>query len=273
MPREQRRIDLAAEAVMVEAHRMAGLGHETPPRLAQDAVAAQALETEALGLGNEVTVASADGWLMGRVDRVERDDNGIRIIDYKSAVRGDLPERYERQVQTYASMWHDTFGEWPSEALVVYPLLGAVHSVSVTPEVCEAVASESAVVVRALVLERSAESLGRPGDTCRVCDFRPWCQVFWQYQQRAQSDSDALASAYLGFEGEVEQAEASGTTVRIHVRWRGKLVTFAIDATRLPHAAAARPGDVLRLLEWNLRGLRHAPQAFLSGTSELFFVE
>lgn len=66
-----------------------------------------------------------------------------RLIDYKSALRADLPERYERQLQLYALLWHETFGEWPAEAYIVYPFTGATHKVAVDPAICLQVGHEA----------------------------------------------------------------------------------------------------------------------------------
>src|SRR5207245_5848574 len=122
----------------------------------------------------------------------EHELSGARIIDYKSALRFDLPERYERQVQLYALMWHDTRGEWAAEAQVVYPLVPFVHNVVIDEATCRKVALESAELVDALHVSPAMESLASPGDVCQVCEFRPWCKPFWGWQAAEPSHSNAL---------------------------------------------------------------------------------
>lgn len=220
----------------------------------------------------EVPVKSRDGLFAGKVDRAEHGTEGTRLVDYKSALRDDLPGRYERQVQLYASMWRDTRGEYPTEATVVYPLVGTSHSVPVTPEICEQVAKEYSNIV-ASIEEQPAYRLATPGDTCRICEFRPWCKPFWHWQARERSVPVALERARLGFEGIVEQIELVEHHWRLVVRWRDALVRIIAPAERFPQLGSVGKGSRLRVLEASLRGLRHRPTATITEYSEIFVLE
>ena len=74
----------------------------------------------------------------------------MRLIDYKSATHTDLPERYKRQMQLYAWLWHETYNDWPTEATVVYPFRAQFWSVDIAPAICEQVVFEAAEVIAQL---------------------------------------------------------------------------------------------------------------------------
>jgi RecB family exonuclease len=159
----------------------------------------------------EIPVQSQDGLLAGRIDYAERlPHGGIRLLDYKSALRDDLPERYERQLQIYALLWYETFGEWPTEALVIYPFTGTAHKVVVDPAICQQVGQEARLIVEKLQEDLHAEQLASPGTVCTVCEFRPWCKPFWRWQAGHAIYSQALEKAVYGFEGTIMTLELKG---------------------------------------------------------------
>jgi RecB family exonuclease len=269
MPREQRRIERAAEAAIIEAQRIAS----HPARMEGDLpLSERTADSAAVATELEVPVTSADGLFHGRIDRVERDPSGARLIDYKSAVRFDLPERYERQLQLYALMWHDTRGEWPIEAAVVYPLMPLVHSVDVDASVCREVARQSAELAVALHVAAMPESLASPGDVCQVCEFRPWCKPFWRWQSTEPSSSVALERAHLGIEGTITTIVQQSERVLAQIAWRDAQIRLNADLTVYPQLRNAAVGTKLRVLGARLQGLRHEPRGMLSEGSEIFLV-
>jgi hypothetical protein len=275
LPREETRVERALEAVVIEAQRLARIAGEAPFEPASPAPSAVADLADAehpVVAQVEVPVRSRDGLFQGRIDRVERETCGVRLVDYKSALRPDLPERYERQLQLYATMWHDTAGEWPAEGLVVYPLTAVQHRVSVEPAMCEQVATESAQLVGRVLSARATEALATPGDVCKVCEFRPWCRPFWDWQAREEHPSVALQQAAVGFEGQVIERQQLDRHWRLRVAWRDATVTLLAEAERFPQLERAEVGTLIRALEWRLQGLRHQPQATATATSEIFLM-
>lgn len=273
LPRNETRTHLAAEALIAAAHQVRGARRSAQPyaRSVPPDESPASLETNSRA-EVEVPVRSRNGLFAGKVDRVEHGQDGTRLLDYKSALLKDLPGRYERQVQLYAAMWHDTRGEYPSEASVVYPLIGTSHPVSVAPDLCEQVSKEYTDLVSSIE-ERPAYYLATPGDTCKICEFRPWCKPFWHWQAREKSASVALERAYLGFEGVVEQIELIEHHWRLGMRWRDALVRIISPAERFPQLKKVTKGSRLRVLETPLRGLRHRPTATVTEYSEIFVLE
>lgn len=270
LPRYPERVEHALEAVIVEAQRAS----EAKARYSTAADSTAMSDVQAsTGFGAEVPVRSADGLFVGRIDSVERVAGGVRIVDYKLALRVDLPERYERQVQLYAHMWRDSYGRWPTEAVVVYPLLGSATSVAVDPATCERVKRESIAVIETLLSRRDGRLLATPGEVCSICEYRPWCEPFWAYQAGAPNESSVLERASVGFEGRVAGIEHRSGHVRLTLSWQGRTVSLVADVERFPQVVRAQVGSRVRALDWNMRGQRHQPQALATARSELFLVQ
>ncbi len=186
------RINRALEAVMAEAIRRYGSlqshgqvksGNKnitSQPNLARKSreLAQVPLELPAC----EVTVQSKDLVFRGRIDRVELISEGIQLVDYKSAYRDDLPERYARQIQLYAYLWYETTGEWPVEGQVFYPMKGTFYQVPIEEDICRQVVAEAVALIHELEENKRAYEIGMPGDICKVCEYRPWCRPFWNWQ-------------------------------------------------------------------------------------------
>jgi len=275
LPHDQSRVDRASEAILVEARRSYDSGVVGSPRLAPKAANHQ----QAVSLDNnlplievEVSVTSQDGLLHGRIDRVEHRPDGIWLSDYKSALRDDLPERYERQLQMYAYLWHQTRNEWPSGAQVIYPLVGTIHEVSLDQEKCLNIATEALQLIQHLGEEHKIERLATPGDVCQVCDYRPWCRPFWQWQAKENNTSQALAGAEWGFEGTIARINLNNHHWQLQICWRTAQVQLVAPEERFPHLAKANVGMGVRVLDTPLRGLRHQPQAIVSPRSEIFLI-
>jgi RecB family exonuclease len=280
LPRDEERVHRALESVATEALRLAKqisvgkVGYER--RGTTDTNNTHVPEMQDLGEEKvmvEVPVKSQDGLLVGRVDYAERLQTGVRLLDYKSALRDDLPERYERQLQLYALMWYETFGEWPSEALVIYPFTGAMHRVSVDPEICQRVGDEARILIKQLEEGLPADQLATPGEVCTVCEFRPWCKPFWMWQAKHASLSVALQNAVLGIEGEIISLELKDFYWKVVVKWRDAEVRIVAPQERFPQLQRARHGMRIRALDMRLQGQRYRPQAIVTESSEIFLVE
>jgi len=274
LPRNEKRVHLAAEALISAAHRVRGSARASHPRSEQESYEADPVASDhTKGEAEvEVSVRSSDGLFTGKVDRAEHTAEGVRIVDYKSALLDELPGRYERQVQLYASMWRDTRGEYPVEATVVYPLRGTAYTVELSPEISEQVAREYKDLLASME-DHPAYDLGTPGDTCKICEFRPWCKPFWHWQARERNAPVALERAYLGFEGAVDQIEEVQHHWRVMLRWRNAFIRLIAPVERFPQLRNVEAGSRLRVLEASLRGLRHRPTATVTEYTEIFVLE
>jgi hypothetical protein len=220
----------------------------------------------------EVKVRSADGLLSGRVDAAERLPSGVRIIDYKSAVRDDIPARYERQLQIYALLWYETRHEWPVEAQLIYPFISTTHPIKIDKAICTRLGAESRALIQQ-ILVAPTNTLGTPGDVCKVCEFRPWCVPFWANQANTQPHRAALEQARWGFEGRITRLTQVGDHWKGEVRWRDCSVQIVAPMTRFPQLARAQIGMRLRALDMRLYGQLYHPQVQITPESEIWLLK
>jgi hypothetical protein len=278
----EERVQRAMQSIVVEAQRIARnagqqrriirykhtgeqeehLAHISNPPQGEDSIWA------------EVAVQSRDGLLSGRVDYAERlPDGGIRLLDYKSALRKDIPERYERQLQIYALLWYETFGEWPIEAFLYYPLTGAMNQVQIQPNVCQQQGNEAHKLIEKFLESSSIANLAAPGSVCTVCDCRPWCQPFWKWQDGHKQPTEILTNAAYGFEGTIIRLELKEQYWRVTLKWRDAEVSLVAPQERFPQLHQASIGTHIRVLDTRLQGLRARPKAIVNERSEIFIVK
>ncbi len=260
LPRDSARIDRAAEAIMGEASRLALSISGRPLRQRQTGSRRHV----------EIPVASTDGYIRGRVDRAEQTANGTRIVDYKSSVRGDVLQEHETQLLLYSAMWHQTFDEWPAEAVVVFPLLAKRHAVEIGPQRCDGALAAATRELKEFESNQSFQQLARPGEACKSCEFRPWCLPFWKSQSLAGRAD--LPAAALGFEGTVEGVNATDTHVSLVVTGPSGTVNLIAETSRFAHLRGITPGTKVRALDWRFYGLRSTPNAKSGGYAEVYIV-
>jgi CRISPR/Cas system-associated exonuclease Cas4 (RecB family) len=266
------RVDMAIEALIAEAQRISQADEQVRRRGSGRGGIAHAPRSDGTLVEAEAPVASKDRLFEGRVDRVEHRPNGVHIVDYKSAIRDDLPGRYERQVQLYALLWHETRGDWPVSAEVVYPFTGRRISVSVDPERCAAIDRDYRQMVETFKTTENASELAKPGDICQVCEFRPWCRPFWAWQEAETNHRQALERARVGFEGTVTDLRTVSQHIKAVVRWRGVGVEIIAPQDRFPQLKGATVGIRVRALDMELQGMQYAPRARVTAYSELYLV-
>jgi len=261
--------------------------HEDRIRLAREAVLAEAVRISASRPGEdvekdhrgdyrvelEVNVQSADAMFRGRVDRAEHRSDGVHLVDYKSAVRADLTERYEHQLQLYALMWADRRKDWPVAATLHYPLVGKSLDVPVERQSCEHVAREARDLIEKVSSISHVDALATPGDVCQVCEFRPWCQPFWNWQNRERSNSTAYRLAPQGVEAKILGNESTPSRTALSVTWRGITARVVGPSQRFPHLQQVMPGDIVRCLDFNVHGVVTQPKLAANECAEVFVVE
>lgn len=275
LARDEERVNRAAEAVISEALRIAQHPSLHSPALRRVQYVVDDMSSEHGKIGDtevEVSVHSHDGLFRGRIDRVEHRKTGIHIVDYKSALRDELPERYARQVQLYAKLFQETRDDWPMTAEVVYPLANRSFPVSIDPELCGDVAIEAQEMVKRLEQTTSVEELAQPGEVCKICEFRPWCKPFWDWQAQESNYGIALQRACVGIQCTIQTIQKIDYHWRVELKWRDTIVTLIAPIERFPHLNDASIGTVVRLLEISLQGVRHRPRVVISPASELFVV-
>jgi CRISPR/Cas system-associated exonuclease Cas4 (RecB family) len=274
---DQERTHRALEAVIAETIRTQPLGlkptsirwqpgtHATGTEHSPSPTPSQAFPVEV-----EVEVVSKDQLFHGRVDRAERLEVGVRLVEYKSAVRDNLPERYSRQLQLYAYLWHETRGEWPTEALVYYPMVGTFHNVPVDEATCQKVVQESMAIAYRVGRHVKPSDLASPGDVCKVCDFRPWCHPFWIWQSKEKNQLRALDRAAIGFEAQVKTIKLENHYWTLILDWNSSQAKLIAPQERFPYLLTVATGQTLRILDTTLKGQLFQPNVQIGNLSEIF---
>jgi hypothetical protein len=281
LPRDEMRVHRAIEAVITEAHRICfkvnpshSLFHPIP--IAVEPATGKVFAPEILAgvkVHVEIPIESHDRLFKGRIDRVEESPRGAVLYDYKAALRDDVPERYERQLQFYAWLWHEATGKWPTAAYVIYPFTETIHSVAISQETCEKMVEEYRALLAKMQYYGPAEQFATPGDVCQVCEFRPWCFPFWKWQSAESKHLLSLERASIGFEGILQELQQIEFHWKLLVRWRNCTIRIVAPLERFPQLEKAQNGVRIRALGMKLYGQMMAPQARVTEISELFLVK
>jgi len=159
------------------------------------------------------------------------------------------------------------------EAIVVYPLTGAAYPVAIDSETCQRVADDAGDIVQRVQTERAAGDLATPAEVCTVCEFRPWCRPFWQWQANETSQTAALERAGAGFEGKVVAIDVIDQHWKVSLQWRDATIRLIAPLERFPQLRVVHIGTRLRVLDARLHGLRRQPQATVTESTEMFIVQ
>lgn len=271
---EENRIELAILAIIEEIHRVQEIDNNQSKfrKIETLHVKSPSEDISKSGLV-EVPVISQDGLIVGRIDRVELTEEGTCLIDFKLAMSDEVPDQYQRQLQLYAYLWYQSCGEWPVEARLINSLTGNEHLIEINPEICLKVVKDYYRVMTRLEKEIKLEKLANPGETCRFCEFRPWCKPFWSWQAGEIEPKLALERAYWGFEGTITNLVLFNGYWKVQLEWRDLIVNLTVNADRFPQFRHAKRGSLVRLLEAKLHGNPFRPQAQIRESSEIFIVE
>jgi hypothetical protein len=136
--------------------------------------------------------------LVGRIDRVERRNGEVGLVDLKTGwtVDEEVRPAHRTQLLLYAYLWHAVHGEWPA-TVSIQRLDGLRSTLEVVPGEAERVAAE--LIARVAEFNRRVSADDPPGvlaspspEACAHCDFRALCPPFfaalsegWGWYRRA----------------------------------------------------------------------------------------
>lgn len=197
----------------------------------------------------EVWLEDAAGLIVGRADRVEFTEKGIRIIDYKTTnitgEDGEIRPEYKRQLQIYCFLWSVQRKEWPASA-AVQDLLGRTVEVPVDRHEAQAIAESAVSSLRTynaqVGKEVPPESLARPSsETCNHCPYKGACAAFqdaidesWGWYKKCLSgaiqDQTATSSGYIYVRVERGNLNPTISTARLYL---GESANYLPNGARL----------------------------------------
>jgi hypothetical protein len=126
---------------------------------------------------------STDSILVGRADRIDRNDGRLRVVDLKSGLRqGDPSADQVRQLYLYAVLVNRTRGEWPFEVSIenasgeqIVTVLDPESAEEAHREVLSAVDEFNASIRGGLLAEAAVPR----AENCRFCAYRVVCPSYW----------------------------------------------------------------------------------------------
>jgi CRISPR/Cas system-associated exonuclease Cas4 (RecB family) len=221
---------------------------------------------------HEIRVKDTHSGLFGVIDRIERTSEGLLITDFKSTARSDVPERYSNQVKLYSALWFTQNGVWPTRGVLHYLLTDAKHEIQILPNECLTLLRDARRLPAIYASPVSAWSLATPGDVCKLCDYRPWCEPFWSHR-RTQDTSSGLLSNFLnkGIEGRVTQIERNEKLAAIQIHWAKRLAWLHVPIDLFPHVIQIETGMFVKALDTQVSGQSGMPVIKLGRNSELYF--
>jgi hypothetical protein len=227
----------------------------------------------------EVDLADPGGPLRGRVDRIERDRDGIVVVDIKTGLaQQEISPEQRRQLLLYAALVKRSMGEWPREA-VIESAAGERTGMPVVPDEADTAASEAVALLdnynAHVESGGQATEMAKPAmDTCRYCGFRVACAPYWA----TINSSWPFQGAVLG-QSEASLGAESGFTVTITTEAPSDRLGAVTTAYRLPRRPP--PGHTLAIVgatevggpavlraDWNTTAIAVATDGSLSPMRE-----
>jgi RecB family exonuclease len=205
--------------------------------------------------------------LYGRVDRLEKHDGHLRVVDLKSGTaQRDVKPAQRRQLLLYALLVHKSLGEWPAE-VVIESASGEETVIPVEPDEAE---RELADAVRRVDVYNSALRSGSEEavlqmatpspEACRYCSARVVCDPYWDalattwpYQGAVRGEVVAVRSSEAGRSIDIRVShprELAGTTAQLF----GELAPDAsVGAKIAVVGAVAVDGGIKLRTSWDVQ--------------------
>lgn len=188
-----------------------------------------------------------DGKLRGRIDLLINHQGSHRLVDYKSGTAVDrqtldVRESYARQLQLYAVLVAENFGDWPASAQLI-PLEGPTVDVDLDEATSRAVAQSALELLEGFNMSVPVAPASPGPGSCPACSYSTRCPELW-----AEIDL-TWASAFLAVRGtarRVTRTPLGGTSITVEVAG-GSMSTpiveiRGIDEIAHPDAVSAEEG-------------------------------
>lgn len=137
-------------------------------------------------MGKDVNIVSTEEYfkvpiedflLSGRIDRIDRKQNGIEIVDYKTGIYDPKPENLKNdlQLKIYALGYYKLKNEMPASVAVIKPETLEYTSVGIDSSDINWTLEKIIEYAKTILSDTKFEP--REGDWCNVCDFYSICPL------------------------------------------------------------------------------------------------
>jgi putative RecB family exonuclease len=111
--------------------------------------------------------------LTGRIDRVDKVDGELEIIDYKSGKQPSAVDlKADLQLPIYALACRDLFGEYPRRLTYMFLGDGTTHDATYDPKSLDAIKTE---ILETIFEINRSDFIATPGRVCTYCDYKRIC--------------------------------------------------------------------------------------------------
>lgn len=159
-------------------------------------------------------------YLIGKIDKVERDNNGVKIIDFKTGKiidedTGSIKEDYIAQLNLYSHMFESVEGVKASE-LEIIDVDGKTYNV---PQWPDTKLQNTLKDVKDLIDELNSgkgELLTYTSEKCAFCSARMTCHAYWNSPYRIASDDEDPTKVF-----EDKEVQVSSIVNRDVIEYKG----------------------------------------------------
>jgi CRISPR/Cas system-associated exonuclease Cas4 (RecB family) len=240
----------------------AGTEPPSSPVLVTEALSGEALLSllSMQGALSELHLSHPTLPVMGIIDLVRLAGDGVTIVDFKT---GESKSVHRQQLMLYAVLWWRRTGQAPVTIEIRYPSHAGTFSVR-EDDLRSAEEHLRARIDELTGILASPPAPPRPGEQCRYCDVRQFCDAYWknglqelprnQAKQNEQHSIDIALTvrgqpAVTGFEA---QSRSGRSCTVVHSadgqRVYGPFVER--ETLRILNARLAGNGDALGLMPW-----------------------
>ena len=166
----------------------------------------------------EHELTAFDGKLRGRIDLFINDPGRRRLVDYKSGAAVDretraIRESYARQLQLYAVLVAENFGEVPVSAQLI-PLEGPTVDVDLDEKQCREVAQRALELLDSFNASVPFASAFPQPDNCHGCRYSTRCPELWANVDPTWGSNFLAVS---GIVSKVARTPLGGTSLEVQV--------------------------------------------------------
>lgn len=125
--------------------------------------------------------------LRGRIDRVDEEEGGLHVIDYKTGKTPENPDTF--QLLQYAVILPRVLGQPVARASYLYLEGGQWRTIRIEPD--EVDKARGAVLHIATQIQQDTDYVTRVGGLCRYCDFLELCEPGREAYEQAEGGDES----------------------------------------------------------------------------------
>jgi CRISPR/Cas system-associated exonuclease Cas4 (RecB family) len=145
----------------------------------------------------EKPLLSPDGSLIGRPDEIFINDSSVTIVDYKTGrCNPETIEIAEAQILFYSGIWEEIKGSFPASGRIEFIIDNYSHQVKIDREKAKNILINARKFLNAFD-NSQLEFKSNLGKHCYNCEFRPWCEDYWNHSDITKTPKSNDIDGYV----------------------------------------------------------------------------